>query len=231
MNELIAGGLAGVTQVAVGYPLDTVKVCLVSKTPIVWKNVYRGSMSPMVGAVLINAQTFYTYDYFRSKNLNVFNSGFLVGLGISIIESPVELIKIRMQTSTSTTYSGMIKEIGLRRMYHGFTATSWRNGFALGIYFYSYEKTMGLFTDRITGSLFGGFVAGVSCWIIPYPIDYMKTQIQADKTYKRNMRSYLDSTLRTNMFRGILPCIARAALVNPFIFLTYEVAHSMLNKN
>ena len=73
-----------------------------------------------------------------------------------------------------------------------------------------------------TGSLLAGSIAGIACWTIPYPIDFMKTQIQSDLTYKLNMRSYLDSNMRKNLWRGFLPCILRSAIVNPFVFITYE---------
>jgi len=229
MDEIIAGGLAGVSQTIVGYPLDTIKVCLANKSPIIWKQLYRGCMSPMFGGVLVNAQTFYSYNWFHSQGFNVFNSGFLCGLGISIIETPVELLKIRMQTSAEIglqkSYLETVKELGPRRIFHGAAPTFWRNGIALGIYFDSYERVKNVMVSYPTWatSLVGGTVAGVLCWVVPYPIDCIKTQIQADTTYKRTMRSYLyDPALRVGLWRGFGPCILRSAITNPFIFLTYE---------
>jgi len=232
MEEIIAGGLAGISQTVIGYPLDTIKVCWANKSPVVWRHLYRGCMSPMVGGVLVNAQTFYTYNYFRN-NFNIFNSGFLCGLGISVIETPTELLKIRMQTGEGS-YINTVKELGVWRVYHGFIPTLWRNGIALGVYFSSYEYVMTLFqknTDysKPIGSITGGCVAGVLCWTTSYPIDCIKTQIQADTSYKRNMRSYLyDPALRVGLWRGFTPCVLRSALVNPFIFLTYEWSKEFL---
>lgn len=215
MNEIIAGGLAGFTQTLIGHPLDTVKVLVINRKKIELRNLYRGSLSPMTSSVFVNAQTFYSYNYLRERNWNIFNSGFITGIGISFIECPSELVKIRMQIGKST-YSQAIREIGWRHLYHGITATCGRNSIALALYFSTYEWGMNsLSFDPSYNSLISGGLAGVICWTIPYPIDCIKTQIQSDLTYKAKPNF-------KNLYRGFLPCIARSFIVNPFIFLTYE---------
>jgi len=229
MNEIISGGIAGISQTIVGYPLDTIKICLVEKQPIVFRNLYQGVMSPLLGATFVNAQTFYTYNYFL-KNYDIFTSGFLTGVGISLIETPTELVKIRMQLANNPSYLNTIKEIGLFRLYHGFISTCWRNGFALALYFLSYEYTKKYFENQVTGSLIGGAVAGFTCWTLPYPIDCIKSQIQADTTYKLKMTSFLKKKeLRKGLWRGYIPCVLRSVLVNPFIFFTYEISKSYMD--
>jgi len=228
MDEIVSGGLAGISQTIVGHPLDTVKICLVKKQPIIYRNLYQGVLSPLVGSFLVNAQTFYSYDYF-SKKYDIFTSGVLCGIGISLIETPTELVKIRMQISNNPTYINTIKEIGFNRIYHGFTSTCWRNGLALGLYFWSYEETIKHFDNNYIGSLVGGVVAGFTCWTLPYPIDCIKSQIQGDKTYKLNIRSFIKKKeLRNNLWRGYLPCVIRSIIVNPFIFFTYEISKTKL---
>lgn len=223
MNEIIAGGLAGFAQTIIGHPLDTIKVLYINGKKIEMRNLYRGSLSPMASSVFVNAQTFYLYNYLRKKEWNIFNSGFITGIGISFIECPSELIKIRMQIGKSGYsqvgkfgYYQAISEIGWKHLYHGMTATCARNSIALGLYFTTYEfcmKNLSLGTSY--NSLIGGALAGVICWTIPYPIDCIKTRIQSDITYKAKINL-------KNLYRGFLPCIARSFIVNPFIFLTYE---------
>ena len=245
MDEIVSGGVAGIAQTIVGYPLDTIKICLVEKQPIIYRNLYQGVLSPLFGAFLVNAQTFYTYNYFldklnnnneyiktlntlSSEFTNIFNSGFLSGLSISLIETPTELIKIRMQLANNPTYLNTMKNIGLSRLYHGFIVTCWRNGLALGLYFWSYEETVKHFENKYIGSFIGGGVAGFTCWTLPYPVDCIKSQIQADTTYKLNIRSFIKNrNLRKNLWRGYSPCALRSVLVNPFIFLTYETCKSV----
>lgn len=230
MDEIISGGIAGISQTIIGYPLDTVKICLVERQPIVIRNLYQGVMSPLIGAAFVNAQTFYTYNYFLDR-CGIFGSGFLTGLSISIIETPTELVKIRMQLGNHPSYITTIKKIGMFRLYHGFISTCWRNGFALGLYFLSYENTKKLFENPVIGSLIGGSVAGFACWTLPYPIDCIKSQIQADTTYKLNLRSFFKrKDLRKDLWRGYIPSVLRSIIVNPFIFITYEFSKSNFNK-
>lgn len=228
MEEIVAGGLAGIAQTVVGYPLDTVKICIIEKHPIVFRNLYQGCLSPLVGALLVNAQTFYTYEYFK-KRYNTFTSGVLTGLGISLIETPTELVKIRMQLAQNPTYGQTIKEIGISRLYHGFTSTCSRNGLALGLYFVSYDFTKKRIQNEYLASLAGGAVAGFTCWAPIYPIDCMKSRIQADTSYKTNLRSFIkNKDMRANLWRGFTPCIIRSIIVNPFIFFTYEISKKYL---
>ena len=66
-------------------------------------------------------------------------------------------------------------------------------------------------------------------WTLPYPVDCIKSQIQADITYKLNIRSFLKrKELRKNLWRGYLPCVLRSIIVNPFIFFTYEICKTKL---
>ena len=131
-------------------------------------------------------------------------------------------------------YRDVIREIGgPRRLFHGLTATCWRNGIGVGCYFASYEYVSTHLSkySAAAGSIIGGSVAGVACWASAYPIDYMKTQIQADLTHKLRMRSYVDhlksAKLMRKMWTGFWPCVLRSAVVNPFIFLTYEGVKKM----
>ena len=228
MEELVSGGLAGISQTIIGYPLDTVKVCLVDRKPIVIRNLYQGCLSPLFGAFFVNAQTFYMYNFLRSRDNNVITSGFVTGLGVSLIEGPTELVKIRMQLSHNPTYTQTIKNIGFKRLFHGLIPTLWRNGISLASYFYCYELITGKFENRHVGSLIGGAVAGFACWTLPYPIDCIKSQIQADLSYKLNIRSFIRyKKLRKGLWRGYLPCVTRSVIVNPFIFLTYEMSKNI----
>lgn len=233
MDEIIAGGFAGLAQTVVGYPLDTVKVLMVNKQKIEWgRRLYRGAWAPTVGAVVVNAQTFVTYNYFRSLKeapliSSPFVSGLLTGIAISIVETPTELVKIRMQTNQRGKYGQVMRNI-MGNPFQGFTATCWRNGIGVGLYFHAYEHIMEKYggsseARKYAASLFGGSVAGMACWAGAYPFDYMKTQIQAGE--KLSLHSW--SQMR-RMFTGFTPCIVRAGLVNPFVFLTYECVKSKL---
>jgi len=267
MNEIIAGGCAGLIQTAVGHPLDTIKVQLASASSFQqkknnrnyakfnFKSVYRGCFFPAGGAVFINAQTFYTYNYLRQKlQLDPFLSGALCGVVIASLECPVELLKIRMQTfseqknhkdRTVPQYRSIVKQVVqsncfdktncsktiMQNLYQGFGVTCARNFVGTGLYFSVYEQvSFSLWCEEAKKQkpwwvpVISGSVAGMACWGIPYPLDYMKTQIQSSQNQtKRKLRDFLQNkSLRKHMWVGVTPCVARAALVNPFVFFTYE---------
>ena len=72
---------------------------------------------------------------------------------------------------------------GLRGLYLGFTPTLMREVMAFAIYFWVYERTMRCFVPEGKGSgsaqigwaLLAGSMAGLVSWLLPYPIDYVKT--------------------------------------------------------
>ncbi|KAI8925454.1 mitochondrial carrier domain-containing protein [Entophlyctis helioformis] len=124
VDQFIAGGLAGVAQVLVGHPLDTVKTrlqlggaefkgpmdCIVKTARHEGiLGLYKGMAAPLVGVAFVNAVLFSAYGWCR--NIQTADSQTvhqlslsqiaLAGAGGGIIQSfvagPIELLKIRLQ--------------------------------------------------------------------------------------------------------------------------------------
>jgi solute carrier family 25 carnitine/acylcarnitine transporter 20/29 len=240
MDELIGGACGGIAQTVAGYPFDTIKVHQVAreiKSP--WQatthlfrkqglyGFYRGIYSPMVGAVVINAHTFYMYDkvkqhfHYTGKEWSRAIAGASVGLTLTVWETPVEVIKIHMQLNSQTTYQQAVREVNLFR---GFGATAARNVYALWAVFWGYEETKALLPKNpLIGSFLGGAVGGFICWAPIYPVDFIKTRIQSYEPWRGlPWKTY---------WRGFTPCVVRATAVNPFIFLAYEIAMQNFHSN
>lgn len=241
MDDLIGGSIGGVAQTFIGYPFDTAKVHYVKYNcrgfidfwhginQAGWRSLYRGVISPMGGAVATNAQTFYLYSTMQNKFNNSWISGCIVGASLATIETPIDLIKSRMQTSKIGSYSDCVKSIiksgGIKNLMRGLTITTWRNTLSVGSMFGGYEVTKSLFPMHpILGSFIGGIVGGALCWGPWYPLDNLKTHIQTDK---RLVQPTIIARARKigwkMLWRGFTPCIIRAMVVNPFIFVAYEV--------
>ena len=233
---LIGGGFAGLAQVLAGYPFDTVKVRYVGNnyTSIIscikdvkrngYKYFYRGVTSPMLGSVIMNIQTFYLYSLSkRYISHDPIISGAISGFVLGFVESPVDLIKSRLQTDSTLTYKRVIKDIGLDGIYKGLGITLLRNTVSVGLFFGGYEYTKRLFDNEYIGSFVGGSIAGFCCWGPNYPFDNIKIRLQTDTTnkYKGIVDCFRKVPLR-NLWKGFLPCIIRAMVVNPFVFLAYE---------
>jgi len=118
--DFIAGCVGGFAGIAVGHPLDTIKVRLQSQDPknprysgtwncfteIVKKEsfggLFKGILSPLYGQVFINTIVFGIHgNTLKWLNDNSIRSQFIAGAvagGVqSIVCSPVELVKIRFQ--------------------------------------------------------------------------------------------------------------------------------------
>ena len=133
--DLVAGSLAGAAQVMVGQPLDTVKVRSQIAAPGVYRGpmdvlmqtvkgegvlaLYKGMASPLLGIAAQNALLFTAFQAAKRlispetqqlSTAQIAAAGAVAGGINSILSSPVELFKIRMQAqitskSSSTTTS------------------------------------------------------------------------------------------------------------------------------
>lgn len=65
--------------------------------------------------------------------------------------------------------------------------------------------------------LAGGSVAGLTYWIVSYPWDVVKTQIQAGGN-----TTEIISNLRNTAYRGFGTVAVRSVIVNAFSFATFE---------
>ncbi|EME30592.1 Mitochondrial carnitine/acylcarnitine carrier-like protein [Galdieria sulphuraria] len=173
------------------------------------------------------------------------------GLAVSFVACPTELIKCRLQAQSAdsaTVYKGPVdcarqvwKSRGTLGLFKGLGATLGREVPANAIYFSVYEYTKGLFVpqggskeDLGSGALLlAGGIAGLMFWGTVYPIDVVKTRIQTDSDTLPKFRGIVDATRKIvqqeglrGLYKGFLPCLARAFPANAVTFLTYEaVAH------
>ena len=187
-----------------------------------------------------------------------FRSGALAGLAQTIVCSPMELTKTRMQIqgqgesrhkSATLRYSGPVdclvkvfRSEGLRGVFRGLTMTACREAPSFGVYFCSYEflcQRLGSVSSTTSKTdsngqpmhhhlslpmlLLAGGMAGICAWVSTYPIDVIKTRIQADMTNKYSgfvdfcRQSYRE--MGVSLFtRGLGSTIIRAFPVNAATF-------------
>ena len=179
-----------------------------------------------------------------------FAAGALTGLAVSLVESPIDLFKTQLQTAVFTPKPrftslpqavAVIVEVGgLRGLYQGLGPTVTRNAFAVASYFGCYEVARRALAARrgvgveslSTGEvLLAGASGGFAYWLGTYPIDCIKSAMQAD-AIERSERRYrgMAETARGmwkeggagRFFKGLTPCLLRAAPANAVCFLLYE---------
>ena len=176
--------------------------------------------------------------------MDVLISGLCCGFVSSVIQCPTELIKIRLQLGQATScLSGMtqiLRSEGITSMFRGMSATIGREVPAFGCYFYSQKLTEDMLIsahwNRYASSFVAGGFAGALSWIISYPMDVIKTDIQMTSTGPRPFRVSIYSVFRrlvsTNgvlfLYRGLGTTIARSVPVNAVVFPTHKFCSEML---
>ena len=159
-------------------------------------------------------------------------------------------------SNTSTIYkdsyhatSTIIQTHGLTGLYRGLLATVARQGPGFAIYFSAYDRlkdyiithsNLGSTANhhQLMASILSGGIAGSLSWAAIYPIDLIKSRIQAlpldCALQERSIMHVGGNVVRQHgwmaLYRGFGITILRAFPVNAIIFPTYEFTLSALRK-
>lgn len=200
-----------------------------------------------------------------------FLAGAIGGLATWVVSTPTELVKCRAQLSTNPQASSwditrrvLRTEGGIRGLYFGGSVTALRDSVGYGFYFWSYELTTrwmeqwsrshekghqsGGFAGSETAKvLLCGGLAGIVTWVSIFPLDVIKTRVQAQVLGASTIAvatgesspllrspapkrlgaievardAYREGGLRV-FFRGLAVCSVRAFIVNAVQWATYE---------
>lgn len=176
-------------------------------------------------------------------------SGFAAGIANGFLASPIEHVRIRLQTQTTQKlYNGPIDTIkkiysgsGFKGVFRGLVPTQIREGHGMGAYFLAFEalvehdmKSNNVQRKDIPGwrlCLYGA-CAGYAMWFTAYPIDVVKSKLQTDaldptkQQYKGMLdcfkKIYIQNGIK-GFFKGFVPTILRAAPVNACTFYVFEL--------
>ncbi|XP_029806755.1 mitochondrial basic amino acids transporter [Suricata suricatta] len=163
--------------------------------------LYKGLGSPLMGLTFINALVFGVQGNTlralgRDTPLNQFVAGAAAGAIQCVICCPMELAKTRLQLQDAgpgRTYRGSLhclaqiyRREGLRGVNRGMTSTLLRETPSFGVYFLSYDvltRALGCEPgDRllVPKLLLAGGTSGILSWLSTYPVDVVKSRLQAD---------------------------------------------------
>ncbi|CAO2815385.1 unnamed protein product [Amaranthus hypochondriacus] len=277
-KEFVAGGFGGIAGIVAGYPLDTIRIrqqssnsggsamsifrrVIASEGP---SALYRGMGAPLASVTFQNAVCFQTYAVLsrvcdNSVDLRdppsykgVAIGGIGTGALQSLILSPVELLKIRLQLQQNGASTGkgpvhlaktILNTEGLRGLYRGLTITVLRDAPAHGFYFWTYEYTREKLhpgcrkngQESLNTMLVAGGLAGVASWVSCYPLDVIKTRLQGQTRSLMKYSGIVDCFRKSVekdgygvLTRGLGTAVARAFVVNGAIFAGYELSLRLL---
>lgn len=188
----------------------------------------------MYGQVVINAVVFGVHgNLMRQFDAHDMRAQFIAGAAAggvqSVVCSPMELIKIRLQMQGEgkssafqqalsyhskfeyVTPTDCIRKIykyenGFRGVFKGMYLTLWREVPSFGFYFASYyylcDKLGAIYNGdiKIMRLLFCGGVAGIISWVSTYPFDVIKTRVQSD--HKGLYKGSIDCARRSYQHEG-----------------------------
>eukprot|EP01121_Diplochlamys_sp_Union-15-3_P001546 TRINITY_DN11333_c0_g1_i1.p1 TRINITY_DN11333_c0_g1~~TRINITY_DN11333_c0_g1_i1.p1 ORF type:complete len:297 (-),score=41.39 TRINITY_DN11333_c0_g1_i1:1-891(-) len=226
--------------------------------------LYKGSAVPFIGSVFQSSICFLVYGQAKriivGSNLSDPKSaaptamqmallGISTGFINTFVNCPFELLKTKMQVQKKETaiyrnsfdcFYKITKHHGIKGLYQGLGSTISRNSIGDVFYFGVYEKTKFFLYPYLPNALCymtAGSLAGLGFWTSIYPIDVVKSIMQAEpsdpksRRYK-NMwdcayRFYSKEGLR-GFWKGYLTCAIRSIPTNACGFLAYEFGRNIL---
>ncbi|DBA73969.1 hypothetical protein WJX77_007513 [Trebouxia sp. C0004] len=182
------------------------------------------------------------------KLWQVYAAGTFAGLMQTAITTPTELLKIRLQLQTqlpgSPGYVGpirLLKQVAMREgiigLWRGTAVTLLRDWPSFGVYFAVYEGMQEVLQPGSRASkeisplalLTAGGLAGSIAWWSVYPLDVIKSRIQASSKADSEYKGWIDCAKvswkeegRGVFFNGMTATVTRAFIVNAAVFSVYE---------
>jgi solute carrier family 25 carnitine/acylcarnitine transporter 20/29 len=196
-------------------------------------------------------------------------AGATAGAAGSVVSSPTELIRTKMQMvrknnllaqmkgaaaggiNPEENYKGnwdcakkIIRNHGVRGIYQGYLATLLRDMQGYAWFFYGYEATIHYLAGPgktkadldYTQVMLAGVIAGFGLWGSMFPIDTIKSKIQAQSLSKPEFAGTVDCIKRTlaveghvGLWRGVTAALWRAIPVNAAIFLAVEGTRQLVS--
>ncbi|KAF8608305.1 mitochondrial carrier [Ceratobasidium sp. AG-I] len=274
--DLAAGSVGGAAQVIVGQPLDTIK----TRAQIAPKGMftgpmdiltqttrkegffalYKGMASPLLGIAGVNSLLFASYAIskrvvspFPELSLpQIAAAGAMAGAANSVLASPVEMFKVRMQgqygaagdKKLSAVFGDMWRDWGFRRgVMRGFWATVAREIPAYAGFYTGYEFARRKFKANygpnipVWALLSSGSCGGICYWLACYPLDVVKSRVQLANAPPKGL-DYIAQELRAivreggaaGLFRGLSPSLLRSIPAAASTFAAYELTKEFLEK-
>ena len=176
-------------------------------------------------------------------------AGLFASTARAVIETPLELMKVRRQTGQSwragnaplSTWAGvrqLVSGAQLCELYRGFGATLFRTWGLMGSFFifvdYSVRKIPDVINAPFWGPFFKGGVCATVAWWLVWPMENLKSQVQAstpvagaETSWQARARQVLRERGVRGLYRGIGPGSARSLLANGCSMMIFTYCQSL----
>jgi len=244
-----AGAVQGVAGVIVGYPFDTFKVRLQSGVHMTyfeafrhlvvkqkWTALYRGVSLPLATMAIKRAGEFTAFEYF-SKNNNAFVAGAISGGMGTLVNCPMQVIKINLQVTDRRTLASpadairhLVKMHGWKGLFLGLKVNLAKDVMFGSLYLGSYGVCRASLPDNTVGHFLSGGLASLMLWTLLYPIDLIKTQIQAQRhpTIRESVRVTVSAHGILGLWKGLGTVYLRVLPTSAVAMAAYEATKALL---
>ncbi|KXZ50486.1 hypothetical protein GPECTOR_16g661 [Gonium pectorale] len=253
--------------------MDCVRKMVRSEGPL---SFYKGTVAPLFGNMILLGIHFPVFSHVRKQlegddhysnfsYTNALISGAAAGAAGSLVSTPVELVRTKMQMQRRAALAGsagsaaassgaevfykgsvdcfkqVLSKHGVKGLYRGVTSTVLRDMQGYAWFFLGYEATVNYFLQNAGPGVHSkadlnylqvmaaGVVAGFGLWGSMFPIDTIKSKMQADSLVKPQysttydcVRKVLKTEGNNGLWRGFSAAMYRAIPVNAGIFLAVE---------
>ena len=207
-NDFIAGGFSGIVEVSATHWIDNIKTRtqdnqIQGKGKLHWQSLtfsqmYRGYIPRVIGIVPMRfvfwGSQGISNHYCQNMNTNVIiqlmTAGGISGFVQSTIDNPIEVMKVRLMTSTKTT-----NKFWNVNWYRGFVPTASRNVTFASIFnvCVRYKNT-----DSHLSRFVQGAGAGIIAGAVSHPFDVAKTAMQRHGSTEISMWRFMLRTIKHN---------------------------------
>ena len=242
--ELIPGLLQGLTRVTISYPADVLKVQMQKQlypdTISAFKHIaktdpfkfYRGSSICYTIIGFDRSLQFYFLEKINKK-YNQFTSAFIVSLFNSIYMLPMQYLTTNISLlNKNNNVLTFIKNTKIRDLYKGYFIETPKNILSTTIYLGSYLKFRSLIDNNKLYPFIGG-LSGIITWLVVYPIDTIRTELQTTQNIK--IKELILNRININGFKsfykGITPVLVRTFPSSFMGMYVYEKTRQILQLN
>jgi len=201
-------------------------------------------------AMLFSVAGFIAWGYFGKNSLISFLSGGFGGVCLVLVGHPMDLVKVKLQTSSQ--YSGMIdcvrkilKDEGIGGLYKGiiaplvgtapvFAICFWGYGLGKDLVLWSFGKPADVPLTLLEISLAGGFSA-IPTTVLMTPMERIKCLLQVDKNKYKGMVDCASAVIKegglSSLFKGWDATLLRDIPGSVAYFFVYEVMLALFGRS
>jgi len=208
--------------------------------------LYRGLVPPLIGSSIFRSIQFGVYnsafanlkEYPKMQNTipltfgienRVIAAGVLASTCRALVESPLELIKVRRQVGASWD---------MRSLYKGFGVTWLRTTGLMTTFFILVDSMVRHAPELVNTPGIGPFIKGGVCatvaWWFVWPFEVLKSQIQGNTPGPKTIMGRLLFVARNGgvlgLFRGILPGSLRSLIANGSSMIVFSTCQELRAK-